>query len=342
MAADAVDRIFDKCYSLYSRAEKAGTRLLEGFYDSAPEASENRDIRASENALQTLWKGIKVHKMAIGAALGLATGAVALYHILPRFLPGVPQHLAHNDQRCVLILGNMQDPITRSIAMDLYRRGFIIFVCSEQSSGRNDDESLFHINRSELPKFIEFLQNEDLSFQNIVVVPNSAYYPSSQFTTLSTKAVKTEIDDNFLGHLQVLSKLFQHVPTDIQIVLLTPSLSLNFGLPCHAPEIFVASFTNSLYKVLRAEFPRANVFLGHLGVLQIAGSPSNYKYLSYAGANISDALLTPLYRLVYSKNTFWLRIWEKIVGSVRFFGKGSRTGLFFGNWLPIGIIRYLF
>ncbi|SCU98035.1 LAFA_0G15038g1_1 [Lachancea sp. 'fantastica'] len=343
MSSQVVDQIFDTGFYWFKKAEKLNNRLVEKVIDLGTTTPDSKVIPFNEGSshssiLQGLW-GRPIGKVA--SLLGLSAAAILLWKYADNFVPRPAEHLKQDDKKCVLVFGHMRDPITRQIVMDLYRRGFVIFVCSEQGDSNNDDQGLFHVTPNELRKVIDYLHETSTFFSSILVVPNSAYNPSGAFSTLSSSVVQSELEQNVFVHMRGLAKFLPQLNHSPQIILLTPSIPLNYQIPLHSPEVFIAGLMDSFYKALTFEYPKSRVYLCHLGVLKIAGSTSNYKHMLASGSNVAKSLLGPLYELVISQSSSWFGFWERVWGTQRFYGKWSRLGYYFGNLIPLSFLKYL-
>ncbi|CEP61759.1 Ysc83p LALA0_S03e10330g [Lachancea lanzarotensis] len=342
MSSQVVDHIFDTGFYWFKKAESLNKHLIEKVIDLGTTTPNHKAIPFNEGSSQAnIIRG--VWSRPIGKAvsfLGLSAIAILMWQYADAIVPRPAQHLRQDDKRCVLVFGHMRDPITRQIVMDLYRRGFVIFVCSEQGATKNDDQGLFHVTPHDLRKVIDYLRETSTVLSSILVVPNSAYNPSGAFTTLSSNVVQSELEQNVFVHMRGLAKFLPQLSRCPQLLLLTPSLPLNYHIPLHSPEVFIAGLMDSFYKALTFEYPKSSIYLCHLGVLKIAGSSSNYKHLPASGSNIANSLLGPLYDLIVSQSSPWFRFWEMVCGNQRFYGKWSRLGFYFGGWIPFPLLKY--
>ncbi|SCV04952.1 LANO_0G15060g1_1 [Lachancea nothofagi CBS 11611] len=341
MSSQVVDKIFDTGFYWFKKAESINRRVLDNVKDLGSGASNPiTDPLERQVAPIGIFHGFENQKvLKTISALGLSAAALLMWRYGGKLLPRPPAHLKQGDKTCVLLFGHMRDPITRQIVMDLYRRGFIVFVCSENGASENDDDGLFHIAPIDLNNMIKYLHEMSAVLSSILIVPNSAYYPSGVFTTLSSSVVQSEMEQNVFAHIKALVKLLPHLTPKLQIILMTPSLPLNYGIPHHSPEYFIAGLMQSFHRALKYEYPQSRIYLCHLGVLKIAGSSSSYKYLSASGSNISKSLLMPLYNLIVSRKSWWFNFIERLAGDQRFYGKWSRLGYFLGSWTPLFILK---
>lgn len=343
MSSQVVDKIFDTGFEWFKKIESMNQRVIANVKEMGTKsAGSARDVVEPNAPL--LGPGYSAWTRGLyqaASVAGLGAAGFLLFKLGCKIIPEAPAHLKQGDKRCVLLFGQTRDPITRQIVMDLYRRGFVLFVCSEHGAVQNDDDGLFHIKHEDLHNVVKYLQEENSTLSSILIVPNSAYYPSGAITTLSSTVVQTELEQNVFTHMRALLKLLPHLNCKLQILMFTPSLPQHFGIPHHSAEYFVSGLMRSFYYAIKNEYPRVSTYLCHLGILKIAGSPSNFKYLSLNGSNMNSSLLTPLYRLIISSSSWWLRLREAFSGSQRFFGKGSWIGYYLGRWLPPSVLKLL-
>ncbi|SCU98995.1 LADA_0H16666g1_1 [Lachancea dasiensis] len=344
MSSHVVDKVFDTGFFWFKKVESLNRRIIENVKElgSSSIDDSNGALKDAPHAAADYYHSLGRPQLGlIAQVVGTSAAALLIWSYRHKLLPRPPKHLAQGDKKCILLFGHMRDPITRQIVMDLYRRGFVVFVCSEGGASETDDDGLFHIASSDLSNMIKYLCESSTVLSSILIVPNSAYNLSGAFTTLSTTAVQDELRRNVFTHMHALSKLIPHLIANVQIILLAPSLPRNLGIPHHSPEYLVAGLIESYYKTLRFEYPSAKIYFCHLGLLKIASSSSSYKNLPYTGTAIGTSLLRPLYNLIVSQDSWWFSFCEVLRGKQRFYGKWSMLGYYFGNWLPLKILYHL-
>lgn len=353
MASDPIDKVFDTCFRWYSKAQRAidgtGKSIAEKFGSTKESvagyySSDNHSQTADSTGV-TIFNNLNALKTPLTAFLGISAASILLWKLSSYAIPTLPKHLPNDDQ-VVLLLGDMRDPITRQEVLDLYRRNFVVFVCSLKEHSDiedNDDDGLFHITPSpkDLSLFIKFLQDENKQLASILVMPNSSYYPSGSFANLSASQLEQEIKENFLSYWKVLCKVLPHFAYKVQVILFNPSLSKHFFIPHHSVEILISHLISGLDEILRAEYSRnVDLYTVHMGIVNIAGNPSNYKYLSCPGSKINTALLTPIFKLIMTPKYTRLRLLRFFSGNILFCGKGSRLGYYFGRLLPQWVLKW--
>lgn len=273
---------------------------------------------------------------------GLSISATTLLIIWKcRQLLAFPDHVPQTDSRCVLILGDMNDPIVRSQVMDLYRRGFNIFICSENANNfkqfEEETDFIHPINPSsndDLIKFTDFLTKPNYpprKLSSILFMPNLSYQPAGD---LSVDAMQYELRSSILIYYNTLMKLLPYLPDpQTQLILFNPSLSYNLQSAHHPTEIFISGFISSIYRSL-SQYKSLSVVMVHLGLFQVRGQLSNYKHMNLTGSDISTSLHSQIYKLIirFNGNAF-----QKFTQYVSTFG-GRCQIYYFGRYSYISTI----
>ncbi|CAB4254239.1 similar to Saccharomyces cerevisiae YHR017W YSC83 Non-essential mitochondrial protein of unknown function [Maudiozyma barnettii] len=241
---------------------------------------------------------------------GLSISATALLIIWKwNKLLTLPDHIPQNENLCVLVLGDMSDPIIRSQVMDLYRRRFIIFVCSENSSNfkqfEEETDFIHPINPAspgDLTFFTEFItqvSDPPRKLASILFMPNLSYQPTGE---LSVENMQHELKTNILTYYSTLIKLIPHLPnSNTQIILFNPKLTYNLGTAHHATELFISGFITSIFNALQ-NYKSLSVSMVNLGLFQVRGQLSNYKHMRLTGNDISSGLHAPIYKMIMRHN----------------------------------------
>lgn len=240
----------------------------------------------------------------IGSALLWKTGSLLT----------IPSHVPKAETQCILVLGDMSDPIVRSQVMDLYRRRFTVFVCSESSrrfkGHENETDYLYYIDPSsqdDLYQFTSYLSSkgsDKRKLASILFMPNLAYHKPGD---VSLTTLQYELRSNILINYNTLLKLIPLIPQEhIQLILFNPSLSYNLERAHHSTELFVSGFITSIYRSLKS-YNTLDVAMVHLGLFQVRGQLSNYKYLRLKGSDINQSLHKPIYRIIMNYNGNFLQ-----------------------------------
>lgn len=320
---DFVEKVFDTGYSLVHSWNQLAENIKDRALKTLKHANENnvnellashvpdgksgpfRNFRMS-SVMPTNW-----NKVFWG--LGITASSVILFWQIKKCTKVLPC-LPRLEQKCILVFGDVRDPIVRSQVMDLYRRRFVVFICSKHAAQyrekEEEDDFLRHIDpnsANDLSNFIDYLKKtkeEEVRLVSILFMPNLAYYPMGD---ISLSQLEKEIHSNVLVYFNALIKFVPHIKNkNTQCILFNPVISYNMEFAHHSAELFVSGLINSVIRSLKT-CNNLSVYTANIGILQIASQPSNYKYLNMKGTNISDGLLTPIYKLIMYHNGNWFQ-----------------------------------
>lgn len=256
-------------------------------------------------------------------------GGGLLYYGLKRYSfvePQLPLECICNNTGIptIVILGDMNDPLIRSQVMDLYRRGYMIILISRQ----NNKIKMRYQNETDFLKFIDLTQlkdqrqlknwllSEKFAICSILFIPNLSYYSTGE---TSIETTQNEINNNILYQydnlLQIihLLKLSSSSSTDnngtkkYQLITFNSSIPKNLNLSQHPIEIIISGMIQSVYQNLTTYNKTLELNMVNVGLLQIRGQLSNYKYLSSSGEDTYRALHEPIYQLIRKFNGNWLQ-----------------------------------
>ncbi|AEY96972.1 FAEL018Cp [Eremothecium gossypii FDAG1] len=297
----------------------------------------------------------------VRAAAAAAAAGLLVYVAGRALVPAVAARVV-GERETVLVLGEMTDPITRALVYDLHRRGFCVFVCStsEKRDRQLEDEyekvpspwdqegGVCHMAATPeaVARLTEFLQREERRLRGVLVVPSSCFFTSGMFTNIPEGQVRSELQENLVNTWAVVTRLlpqFDSASRDkLQVVVFNPSLSQKLNLQYHSLELLMSSTMESLYRILANECGYlADVYQCHLGILNIAGNASNYKYLTINGSHITKALCEPIYELLLSRDNMWVRFKRWLQGPVLYCGKGSRLACWLRSYAPLWLLEFI-
>lgn len=321
---DIVDQVFSQVDSLYNRSSRVMSSVKDAVVDTVTHIGGDTKVDAAltsskEQAGNSVLGSLGSFGGSLYRQLGtvlLGCGASAVFVVLfwrTGQLLHFPEHLPKSQSQCCLVLGDMHDPIIRSQVMDLYRRRFTVFVCSRDAQSyrehEEDDDFLIHIDPSSSADLASFLKclSSTHELASILLMPNLAYHPSGE---VSLNQLESEIHSNTLLYYSTLMKLLPHLPSrNVQLILFDPSLTYNIKAAHHPVEILVSGIMKSINQSL-SRHSKLNVYMVHLGILQLTAQPSNYKFLNLKGSNVNSCLLQPVYRLIMAHNgNILLRLW---------------------------------
>ena len=197
----------------------------------------------------------------------------------------------------VLACSSFHDPLTKSLALDLERRGYIVYITVStteedsliQSEAKADVRPLWidltsttpnplvdiHPNlepikellsRSNLSSSSGYTSAgaEPLSLAGIVILPGTSGYPTEPLTHLSPNDIIDTVNTRVLSpiltvqqFLPLLSR-YSHTSSPSSIVFAYPSIPRSLDAPNQIPEVITAASISSLTQSLRRELKAAN------------------------------------------------------------------------------------
>ncbi|KAK5963841.1 Ysc83p PWA37_004173 [Arxiozyma heterogenica] len=336
-SSDIVDKAFNLGYFWYDKANRLVSNFSENAVKKVNSIKNNIKIYSIEsnnvikhsilndNSTRTFGVG-KIYKTfytsGIGKQIsknwilsaGVTTTAVFLGFKLLQALR-ISKTISRNETQMILILGDYSDPIIRSQALDFYRRNYTVYICSETADRfklqQEDFENLYFINpnsEDDLYKFTKLFDSHSINNTNcynnklvsIIFTPKLSYFTPGE---VSLETLQYEIKANILINYNTLLKIIPHLPRSqvTQLILLNPSLSYNLQNTHHPTEMFISAFITAIYKSLK-NYDSLSVFMIHIGLFQVRGQLSNYKYLKWNGSDIGKYLHDPLYELIRRYN----------------------------------------
>ena len=376
-SSDIVDQVFNLGHAWYEKANSLVSNISEDAvkkvklikdnikFDSMgsndviePIILDDSSARAFDvgkiyKTFYTSGMGKQISKNRI-LSTGITTTALFLGFKLFQALR-IPQTIPRNENQIILILGDYSDPIIRSQTLDFYRRNYVVYICSETvdrfKPQQEDFENLYFINPNsddDLYKFTELFDSNSINnisncnnkLASIIFSPKLSYFTPGE---VSLETLQYEIKANILINYNTLLKIIPYLPNNqvTQLILLNPSLSYHLPNVHHHPtEMFISGFITAIYRSLK-NYDSLSVFMVHIGLFQVRGQLSNYKYLKWNGSDIGNCLHNPLYELIRRYNGNWLqrlcqRVWT-INGywSEYYMGKYSLLATF--NTFPLFI-----
>ncbi|KZF25997.1 DUF1776-domain-containing protein [Xylona heveae TC161] len=183
----------------------------------------------------------------------------------------------------VVIAGSPSDPITKSLALDLERRGFIVYIVvntiEEEQLVRNEsrvDIRPLNMNivdplssQTAVEQFHRILVNPQIAFtgatphhlnlSGIIVIPDMTY-PSGPIEMVSPDLWSDALNIKVLGTIAT-TQVFLRMIRDFhaRLLFLTPSIIPSLGPPFHGVETSVVAALDGFTTSLRAE-------LGTMGI----------------------------------------------------------------------------
>lgn len=299
-----------------SHLEKVSNTLREALSSSKwiPESARPRpppppprsfQMSVPQSALGQLQSWVVKHKI-LTTFIVLAVGGIT-YKVIRRKVNRKKRRAkrASNGARLeiVVIAGPPSEPITRSISLDLERRGFIVYiVCNTieeevlvQNEVRPDIKPLMidivdpESARASIERFTYHLQSPHAAFQgakphhlslrSLILIPSPSY-PSSPIATLAPSTLSDLLNTRLLTPIlttQTFLPLLQATPLPHpthhsqqskgdkpSVLLLTPGIISSLSPSFHLPESIINSALTSFNEVLTSELSPLNIPVTHL------------------------------------------------------------------------------
>ncbi|RPB10171.1 DUF1776-domain-containing protein [Morchella conica CCBAS932] len=217
----------------------------------------------------------------------------------------------------LVLAGSPHDPVARSLALDLDRRGFIVFVAvstveDEQvviNEGRADVRPLNidildpDSSQSAIEKFHTYLTTpipsfpgahpHRLHFSGLILLPTTSY-PTGPLETLPLEHWSDTLNLKLLSPILTTKLLLRPIcETHARIILCTPNIIPPLSPPFHAPECAAVAALHGIAASLRRELaPSAvSVCLMKLGTFDTAAAmPGGGKGVQLLNAARADIL----------------------------------------------------
>ncbi|QSZ29380.1 hypothetical protein DSL72_003894 [Monilinia vaccinii-corymbosi] len=244
-------------------------------------------------------------------------------------------------QEVVVIAGPPSEPITRSISLDLERKGFIVYVvCNTieeevlvQNEARKDIKPLMidiadpSSTSAAIDRFTAHLRaphspfqggkTHFLTFRSLILIP-SLTYPSSPIATLSASTISDLLNTRLLNPILILQSflpLLTQLPFQNSrespsspkpsILVLTPNIIPSLSPAFHAPESSFTSFLKTFTQTLTSELSPLCIPVIHLqlGTFDFSFfSPKNQLQSYRSRSSPTNSDWNPASRHVYSRN----------------------------------------
>ncbi|KAG9855069.1 DUF1776-domain-containing protein, partial [Aureobasidium melanogenum] len=301
--------------------------------------------------------------LSAGVLAFVGTGAVLVFIQRSTHVKKRRARKSNNGARTevVVLAGSPTSPLTTAIAMDLERRGFIVYVIT---STREDEEhlrkqlrpdvlpfdlDLIHPDKAEgqMQRFHHFLSRHHHAFDGasahrltlagVILVPDIPSVTVGSIAQLSPEAWSTALNAKVL-HTITVARYMLPLVTEFKskILLLTPNVISSLRPPYRAIESTVSSALGAFAASLSSELSLQGLHACHfkLGNIEIAGS----KQKRDENRRVRGALGTPIRKLheamfdaLHSSNPS--RTWHV--------GRGSLIYDFIGSWIPSGVVGWM-
>ncbi|KAL8714894.1 MAG: hypothetical protein Q9220_001407 [cf. Caloplaca sp. 1 TL-2023] len=285
---------------------------------------------------------------------------------------------AKNGQRTevVLLAGPPSAPLTRSLSLDLERRGFIVYIPAAtlgqerliQAESKPDIRPM-HLDvtspsslSSAIRKFTSLLDPANapkypLHFASFILLPQTTFPPQPQsIADLSADSWSDTFSENLLYPFTLIHAFLPLVLShNASILFLTPTNTSTLLPPLHAPENVIAGAMHNYISTLRKELAttsaRTSIIRFKLGAFDTGSDRDALKMAvalrhdGHDAASSSPSVPTEQRTARGSPlRDLHLEVFDAIVGRRRgtvCVGRGSRTYDLLGRVMPEGLVGWM-
>ncbi|KAK6202943.1 uncharacterized protein RJT21DRAFT_83597 [Scheffersomyces amazonensis] len=234
----------------------------------------------------------------------------------------------------VLVIGSPTEPLTRLIALDFEKRGFIVYLTIlddkdfkyAESNPITDDINYLNLNESasfesQLIKFNHLLElpvipfpgaeAHNLKLKAIVFAP-SLYFPIGPIENI-TVSTWSRLQDKIFIYLKLFSSGLIQLSRDqaSKIIFIYPSIISSLSIPYHSPETLFQNQLRNLFTTLTREVHQhglsvTQVRLGNLQISSQRNNTSNDRISTLVNSEIKawDDDIKDLYAKSFSQSQF--------------------------------------
>ncbi|KAK6542692.1 hypothetical protein TWF694_006636 [Orbilia ellipsospora] len=340
---DQADKHFESMASTI-RDKAQNTQWIPQFGKKAPPPPPPPPVAVITNsgtgAGVAVWQWLKDHKWVLAlVAVGAVGGGV--YIVKRKRQRGKRRKAlkAANGARkeVVVVHGQPHDPLVKSTAHDLERRGFIVYIAVSShedelvvlNEGKADIKPL-QIDildtlsaRSSITRFMLYLRSpvvpfhgapaHHLKFTALILIPDSNF-PSGPIETIPLDHWSDTFNTKLIQTLAI-TQLFLPIVTECRsrVIFVTPSIPYSLRLPFHAPEVAAVGALEGVIGCLRREVGGAGVPVVWIktGTLDLGNGRGSDRGTNATRADVLG--WTPAVRSVYARGY----VNAKAVGDVK-------------------------
>ncbi|SPQ17942.1 22b6a110-6e2c-4351-8961-18b5f52eac51 [Thermothielavioides terrestris] len=306
--ADFVDRHVDHIAETLRDALAKSQWVPEQFRPRPPPPPTI--ITVPTSALEKIQSWISRHKILVGF-IAVTTGVVAYRtyrsSALWRKTRRAKRARSGGRVEVVVIAGSPALPLTRSLSLDLERKGFIVFVVS---NSHEDEVMVQNLSRPDIrplsiditdppsagnsiDNFVRYLQSphaaipngkrHHLSLQAVILIP-SLHYQTSPIATIPPSSFADLFNTHLLQPILTIQAFLPLLTARLnptadkerpspKVLVFTPSIISSINPPFHAPEATVCSALSAFTEVLTAELRPLGIPVTHmqLGTFDFVG-----------------------------------------------------------------------
>ncbi|KAI9698193.1 MAG: hypothetical protein M1836_004195 [Candelina mexicana] len=330
--ADAVERLFDSIAAPLKETSIVSawrTRAIDPNFQPKPPSPP--PVPVGYYAWTQNW--VLRNKALTAAVIAVVgTGSFLIYrrrkHYVRKRRAGRASNGARRD--VVVIAGSPKEPITKSLSLDLERRGFIIYVVvrtveEEQvvySESRVDIRPLNldvvdpSSSQGAIEKFNRILSSpqhafpgaspHSLNLAGVIMIPDMIY-PAGPVETISPELWSDALNIKVLGTIATTQSLLQTIcDFKARLLFLTPSIIPSLAPPFHGVETSIVAALEGFTNTLSGELATMGIDVCQLRLGTFdCGSVGGRGHLQTSNATGADVLAWPAStRAIYAKNYF--------------------------------------
>ncbi|SGZ47633.1 CIC11C00000003031 [Sungouiella intermedia] len=257
------------------------SRLFQ-YLSTSTQQPPGPNILANHTSLKQKYND---HKYEILSVLTVGLGVAGYYYYQKRLL--APYRNKQNKRRVpklangarrdvVLVVGSPTEPLTRLLAIDFEKRGFIVYLTILddkdfkyiQSNGITDDINYLNLNESDnydvaFRKFSHLLNVKVVPFQGaephvlklsaVVFTPN-LYFPLGPIENIPMSSW-AKLQDKLGVYFRIIGSGLLDIVRDqhSKVIGIVPTIVSSLQMPYHAPETILQNSLKSLFAILAKE-----------------------------------------------------------------------------------------
>ncbi|KAI9886390.1 MAG: Vacuolar protein sorting-associated protein 53 [Watsoniomyces obsoletus] len=303
--AEAIDRHVDQVVGILRDTLTSSGLLPPTALPKIPPRMSRPSVSLPRRYYESVIRWISRHKLLTAGIVTLVAGR-GCYMLYMYMRPGKRRRArrAGNGARkeVVVIAGSIQEPLCKSLALDLERRGFIVYIVVNSM----DEEQLVHqesradirpltiditepsMTHAAIERFTKFLLSPQhpfpgahahhLRLTGFILIPNTIY-PSGPLEMLSPEIWSDTLNVKVLGSVATTQAFLRTISAfKARILILTPNIIPSLSLPFHGIESAVVSSLGAYAATLRAELAPGgiNVSLFKLGAFDYGTSNTHH------------------------------------------------------------------
>jgi len=280
----------------------------------------------------------------------------------------------------IVLAGPPESQLTRSLASDLEKRGFLVYIPTDSLAGEQmvaaegkHDIMPMHLDlssvdsiASSLTKFTNDLsrvtRSQPVHIASLIVLPNEDSHPRLPISALDSSMWSNSIYLNLQRPIDLIHAFVPLLQTQLSIptrtnpptptppttiVVLTPGIASSLPLPDHATEAVANAGLASFLRTLRCEIP-PSLQVSHIQMGAIDLGDSKRQVVLHDRSRSTSPAAPPGAR---SDRADWTpartlhhAVFDALTGrtgGTTFVGRGARTYAFVGKYMPSNLARWM-